>query len=322
MGASATSQGLWAIVLASFLWGTTGTAAQYAPSVSPLAIGAFAMGIGGVLLCLLSFKQLIKDVARLRQHPVVFILGSVCVAIYPLAFYTSMRLSGVAIGTIVSIASAPLFAALLEFVVERKIISFKWCISFLLGGTGVILLMLGKSSVSDNNSVETGQFIGVLLGLVAGLTYAGYTWPAKRLIQLGVHSTSSMAGLFGCAALLLLPSLYLTGEHLFATPVNTTVALYMAFVPMFGGYVLFSYGLRFVEASHATLITLLEPVVATLLAICVVGESFHSAGWLGMVLVLLCMVLQSLPQKWYHDIVLVSKAEVLLSLKSIKSRNR
>ena len=44
-------KGVLAIVIASFLWGTTGTAAQFAPEISPLAIGAFAMGIGGVLLC-------------------------------------------------------------------------------------------------------------------------------------------------------------------------------------------------------------------------------------------------------------------------------
>jgi DME family drug/metabolite transporter len=42
---------VWAIVAACVLWGTTGTAASLMPgTVSPLAIGAATMGIGGLLL--------------------------------------------------------------------------------------------------------------------------------------------------------------------------------------------------------------------------------------------------------------------------------
>ena len=41
--------GTLSVVAASVLWGTTGTAATFAPGVSPLAIGAVAMGAGGLL---------------------------------------------------------------------------------------------------------------------------------------------------------------------------------------------------------------------------------------------------------------------------------
>lgn len=36
--------GVLVILFASLLWGTTGTAATYAPDISPLAIGAFFNG--------------------------------------------------------------------------------------------------------------------------------------------------------------------------------------------------------------------------------------------------------------------------------------
>ena len=42
--------GTFAIILASLLWGTTGTAASLAPGISPLAIGALSVGAAGVLL--------------------------------------------------------------------------------------------------------------------------------------------------------------------------------------------------------------------------------------------------------------------------------
>ena len=287
-------KGALAIVVASFLWGTTGTAAQFAPAISPLAIGAFAMGIGGVLLCISARKSLAKDARILLAKPLTFLFGSACVAIYPLAFYSSMRLSGVAIGTVISIASAPLFAALLEYFLSKKPVSLKWFISFIFGALGIGLLAMGKTQGTIESSAFIGeQVYGVILGLIAGLTYAGYSWAAKQHIDTGANSKSAMAGLFGCAAIVLIPSLWFTGQNLFANTIHTSVSLYMAVVPMFLGYLLFGYGLRTTEASKATLITLIEPLVATLFAILLIGEVFKPVGWVGMTLVCLCLFIQS-----------------------------
>jgi len=41
--------GMAGVFIAATLWGTTGTAATFAPDLSPLAIGAMAMGGGGLL---------------------------------------------------------------------------------------------------------------------------------------------------------------------------------------------------------------------------------------------------------------------------------
>ena len=287
-------KGIIAIVIASFLWGTTGTAAQFAPEISPLAIGAFAMGVGGILLCVSAHRALVRDAHILFSRSWVLLFGCVCVAVYPLAFYSAMRLSGVAIGTVVSIASAPLFAAVLERVISKKPVSFKWVVSFVIGAIGIALLAAGKSTETLGLlEAQRHQTLGVVLGLVAGLTYAGYSWAAKQLIETGANSTSSMAGLFGCAALVLLPSLYFTGQNVFESTINTSVSLYMAVVPMFLGYLLFGYGLRTTQASKATLITLIEPLVATLFAIFLIGEAFKPVGWVGMGLVCLCLLIQT-----------------------------
>lgn len=287
-------KGTLAIILTSLLWGTTGTAASYAPDISPLAIGAFAMGFGGILMLGTALKNLRQDYKKLFIKRRLVLLGALCVVIYPLAFYSSMRLSGVAMGTVVSIASAPLFAAILERLFSQKVISLQWWVSFLLGAIGIVLLALGKVTAAGEMPVQNW---GIVLGLMAGLTYAGYSWVTKQLINSGVHSKSSVAGLFGCAAVVLLPSLYFTGDNLFATSINLSVSLYMALVPMFLGYLLFGFGLRVIEASQATLITLIEPIIATLLAVWLLSEEFKAIGWLGMALVAICLVLQSIKLK-------------------------
>ncbi|OXY83170.1 DMT family transporter [Oceanimonas doudoroffii] len=285
--------GILTIVVASVLWGTTGTVASFAENVSALATGAFAMGVGGILLALNAGKALRKDRAKLWASPGALALGGLSVAAYPLAFYSAMQLAGVAIGTVISIASAPLFAVIMECLIGRKKPSAQWCLSFVFGMVGVLLLALGKQQEVMPSGGELARYAGMALGLLAGLTYATYSWVARGMIARGVHSSSAMAGMFGVAALVLLPSLAFTGSNLFATATNTGVALYMAVVPMFLGYLCFSYGLRHVDVSQATLLTLLEPVVAMLLAVVVVGERFLLLGWFGMGLIIVSMLVQT-----------------------------
>ncbi|MBE0362430.1 drug/metabolite transporter, DME family [Pseudoalteromonas ulvae UL12] len=287
-------KGVIAIIIASFLWGTTGTVASYSPDVSSLAIGAFSMGVGGVLLVISARKRLFCDCKLLFKQPMVLLLGAASVAIYPLAFYSSMHLAGVATGTVVSIASAPFFAAMLERLLSKKNISRQWIVSFVIGVIGIVLLVLGREHSNDIGYGVHQQSIGVILGGIAGLTYAGYSWAAKHLMESGVHSKSSMSGLFGCAAVLLLPSLWFTGDNLFSSSTNTLVSLYMAIVPMFLGYLLFGFGLNFIDASKATLITLIEPLVATILAVFIIGERFKVIGWVGIALVSLCLLMQTI----------------------------
>jgi len=77
-------KGTLAIVFASFLWGTTGTAASFSPNVSSLGIGAFSMGIGGVLLVIIARNKLRVDYKLMLDQPKVLFLGAASVAIYPL----------------------------------------------------------------------------------------------------------------------------------------------------------------------------------------------------------------------------------------------
>ncbi|NIY91638.1 DMT family transporter [Vibrio diazotrophicus] len=287
--------GIFSVVLASVFWGTTGTAASFAPDISPLAIGASAMGGGGLLLLISARNKLIKDVATLIKQYQLLLCGGAAVAIYPLAFYTSMRLSGVAIGTLISIATAPFFTVLLERLISKKSISLNWVISFIIGATGIVLLTVGKQATTHSSDTTFLHLIGIGLGLIAALTYATYSWAARGMIERGVSSQSAMASMFGLAATLLLPSLWMTGDNLFADAKHTAVVVYMATIPMFLGYLLFGHALKQLEASTATLITLLEPAVATLFAIFLVGERFTLVGWYGLMFILVCMLLQVVP---------------------------
>ena len=100
--------GVLAVLVAAVLWGTTGTAATFAPGVGPLAMGAAALGVGGLLQGLIAVPALLRERAALGLRTGTILAGAAGVAIYPLAFYSSMHLAGVAIGTVVSLGSAPI----------------------------------------------------------------------------------------------------------------------------------------------------------------------------------------------------------------------
>lgn len=210
-----------------------------------------------------------------------------------------MRMAGITIGTVVSIGSAPLFTALLEKFFDKKALSRKWFISFVFGVVGVLLLSLGESHVQGAEQIMTTdqKTFGIILGLIAALTYSLYTWAAKKMIDRGVDSKASMGLIFGFGALILLPTLFFTGSNLFDEPVNLYVVGYMMLIPMFLGYLLFGYALRTISASIATTLTLFEPLVAALFAVLLVGEQLAPIGWVGMALIFVCLAVLSKADK-------------------------
>lgn len=272
-----------AILLASLLWGTTGTAASFlSAGGSPLATGAATMGVGGALLFLVSSRgatAVLRDPAARRW----LLLGAVGVVAYPLSFYAAMDTAGVAVGNVVSLGTAPVFAALLQYAFERTPLTRLWAVATVLGIAGVALLGLGGAQPPGAGGSEG---IGIALGLLAGFSYALYTYGSERALRLGHPSRAVMGGMFGVGAVPLLVVLALVGAPLLASAANLGIVAYLALGPMFLAYLLFGAGLRTAGATAATTLTLLEPVVATLLAVLVVGERLDLLAWAGLAAIL------------------------------------
>ncbi|ANG97722.1 hypothetical protein A8A54_15265 [Brucella pseudogrignonensis] len=289
--------GVSAVLFSSVVWGTTGTAATFAPEVSAVAIGAAAMGIGGLLQALLAGRGIVRSLSLLNKQWALLVLGGLAVAIYPLAFYASMRMAGVTIGTVVTIGSAPLLSALIEYLFDGARLSRQWLLGALIGLAGIVLITVAEGA--DHAAIETNGSVitGICLGLLGGLTYALYSWTARRMMLNGVRSSVAMGATFGLGGLLLMPVLIVAGGPFLASWNNAAVGIYMAIVPMFLGYVCFGIGLARIPASMATTITLIEPVVAAILAIIIVGERLPLMGWFGVVLVISCLVVITIPLK-------------------------
>jgi len=255
--------------------------------VPPLAIGAVTMGVGGVVL-FLTFLRRSLVVLRDRATLPWLLIGAVGVVVYPLAFYPSMALAGVAIGNVVSLGSGPVFAALLEWIVDRRRPGVAWMLATIGAVVGIVLLALGGHADSTHQPVAV--LPGIALGLLAGVAYAAYTFASGRTIQAGHASTGVMGSMFGLGAVVLIPVLLITGGEILATPEGIGISAYLVVGPMVLAYILFGFGMRTLTASTVTVITLIEPAVATALAVVVVGERLEPLAWFGLVLIVAAVV--------------------------------
>jgi DME family drug/metabolite transporter len=179
--------GFLSVLFAAFLWGTAGTAASFAKNLSPIMIGTISVGGGGLIYTLLCFKAVRLNYQCLLPQKYLLLIGVVAAIASPITFYSSIALAGVSIGTVVSLGSAPLFSVILEKIFEKRKLSFKWLMSFFIGFLGVILL-LHTSKTAVVQVSPTDKLIGVLFGVLSGLSYAIYSWIVRSLINKGIDS--------------------------------------------------------------------------------------------------------------------------------------
>src|SRR5215217_1496690 len=163
------------VLLAALCFGTTGTAQALGPDgIDPAAVGAARVAVGGVLLVLAALA-LRRGAARRRMAAAPVLAAAAGVAAYQVAFFAAVADTGVAVGTIVALGSAPALAGALEWAVERRAPARAWAMATALACAGVAMLALAGADAAIS-------LPGVGLALCAGASYAGYTLAAKRML--------------------------------------------------------------------------------------------------------------------------------------------
>ena len=273
------------------MWGTTGVvAAGMTSDVSTFAIGAFTMGVGGIILAALTWPA-VRRALSIPEARWWVLLGGIGVVVYPLAFYAGMRDAGVAVGNTVALGSGPLFAGVIEWLATKRRPTPRWFLALGIAGVGLVFVGVARGGTS-----EVG-LSGVLLALIAGMAYALYSVAGSRVIAAGASFQGSMGSVFGAGALPLLVILSVTGGPLVSQVDNLTRGVYLALGPLVLAYLLFGYALTRASASLVTLVTLLEPVFATILAVVLLGEALPIIGWIGIALLVSGVAVATVPRR-------------------------
>ncbi len=271
------------VVAAALLWGTTGTAQSFAPpQLSSYWVGALRLAVAALFfwpMLRLSDRPALTS-AALRSLPWHGVgLAAVCMCIYNLAFFAGVRACGVAIGTALALGSGPLWAGLLQAAISRTLPTRAWWLGTGVAVAGVVAMATGQGAAA-NVSLS-----GVLLCLLAGLSYATYALVNQRMVT-GASPAAVTTTVFTIAALLAVPgALALSGAPQLQTG-DAAIVLWLGVVSTGVAYLLFSHALRHISAATGVVLALAEPVTAFVLAIVVVGEQPGAAGVLGLTAVL------------------------------------
>ncbi len=275
---------------AAVLWGTTGTAQFFAPSgTDPLALGFLRILFGGLFLLLLDLP---KNGFRVLKGPWPWkaTLGSAFgMGLYQLFFFAALLKTGVAVGTMITIGSAPIVAGIIGRMVFQERLTPKWLLATTLAVGGCCMLSLPSG-------VFRVELSGVLLALCAGISWAVAGSSIKLL-------TSSRSPVEKAAIMLLLGSLIISPVIFFRdfswvlSLRGTSVVLHLSLMATALPYALFATGIPHVPVSTAYTLALAEPLTASCLGIFLLGEELTATDLTGIVLIFAGLVILSLKVK-------------------------
>lgn len=267
------------ILVASILWGTTGTAQTFAPdSAHPLSVGTLRLISGAVLLFLIS---LIKgDYPNPKHIPKKYLLiAAISMSLYNILFFAGVSLTGVAIGTIVGIGSSPIFGGLLGKILFGEKLSKKWIIATIIGITGSTILLASNQDLSVD-------IRGILLAIGAGFAYAAYVVTSKEILKTNSIEIT-LAVIFSLGSLFLIPVFFFIDFSWITQLSGALVVLHLGVVTVVMAYSLFSIGLLRTDASKAVSLTLAEPLTAGILGVFFLGErlTINSGFGIGLIII-------------------------------------
>ena len=276
------------MIAAGILWGTggvTGRALTDRAHLSGLAVGAYRLGLGGLLLVVVLLvgggKPPLARAAWTRIGGVALLSAT-----YQGAFFSAVALSSVSLATLVAIGSSPMFVLLYEACGQRRWPPRQAGLVVLVALIGLALLV----GLPADRSHPARLLGGAALAALSGATFAAFTLLGRRpLVAVDQRTVTGYGFLLG-GIILALVTAPVRGMGFSLSGTTVGLLVYLALVPTAIAYTLFFRGLRSVTASNATVIALLEPLTGTLLAIGLLGDRLSAAGAVGGVLLGLSIV--------------------------------
>ncbi|MEU8196074.1 EamA family transporter [Microbispora amethystogenes] len=247
-------QGLVYVSTAAAAWGTGGAAGAMlhdAGRLSPVAVSFWRFACGAALLLV---------VARGRPSWRAVLLVGPAMAVCQAAYFAAIAETGVAVATMITMGSAPLLVAA----------GGRIFLGEPLGRTALAcagLALAGLAMLTGGAAAPAGP-AGVGYCLVSAAAYSFVTLATRRMPAEGVAVWGFAGG-----ALCLLP-LAAGGGLLPSGHTMTSVLLlgYLAIVPTALAYRLFFTGLGVVGGVTASVVSLLEPLVAAVAGVVLLGE--------------------------------------------------
>ena len=275
------------ILLAAFCWGLIGTITRFAmeDGVTSMQICFWRMLFSTFLFMGHAVATNVWKLQSVKDLGYLCLFGIFGGAIFYLSFFWTTEHGSVALA-VVLMYTCPVWVAITARIIHKVPITPRKLLAI-----GSALLGVACMSFSSGGTVTITVPV-ILVGLLAGITFSTHFVFLKILLKRYTTVTIyAYVMLFGTIALLPFADF---GPMSFR---NWMIIAGLAFFSTYIGYGVYSYGVRYVESTKASIIVNIEPIVAIVAAWLVWGEVFSLLGWVGAVFVLSAVLLLVLGQQ-------------------------
>lgn len=281
---------------AAVLFGASVVAVRVAVrDVPPISLAVLRMGQGGLLLAgvlLVVAPGLLR--ARWERLRLFALLGLVLFAAFPLTFNIGLRYTEASRGAVM-LATMPIWSALLGRIVGERLVR-RQVVGVGLSVAGIALAFVEPGRAFGGDPM---RLVGDGLLLLTGLLGAIYGLVAKRILAVDSPATvTTYAMLFG--TLVLLPAAIAEGMLPAIGELDWQLVGLIVFLGVLGGavaFLLWTAALTRLTPTQVAVYVNLNPVVAALLAILLLGERRSGLFALGFVAVVTGVLLVNWPAR-------------------------
>lgn len=278
------TKGLIAISMAAFLFGAAGALAKilFKADISPNDLTA----IRAIVACALFALFLMitsRQALRLTRDAMPLLLASgIAFTAVNISFYLAISKINVA-AAITLEYTAPLFVLILSVLLHKRRLSWRDVSTVGVAIIGCFLLTGTSTSVFSLSS-------GVLWGLFCGFSFGVANMIGNACSARGITPACVTFYSFLVTALIWMPALPFLSVWQIQTDLETLSLIgFITVVATIIPYWLLMYGLRHVDALPATIVGMLDPVAAGLLAFILIGETLTGGHITGIALILLAI---------------------------------
>jgi drug/metabolite transporter (DMT)-like permease len=276
------------IIIGASLWGIIGYFVKELALIgfSPLQI-VFLRALSALVFFFIWIVVYKPQLFKIKWQDVWYFLGTgvLSITFFNWCYFTTIQNASLAVAAIL-LYTAPAFVLLLSiFVFKETLTKYKLLALF--------LTFLGCTLVSGlfSGHFDELSWVGLLTGLGAGFGYSLYSIFGK-LAGYKYETLTISFYTFLFAFVVLFPMSKINTAE--ANILDVKVLLYTAGLGLFPtvlAYWFYTNGLKQVEASRASIVSTIEPAVATLMGLFVYNESVSVVQLIGITLVLAAILL-------------------------------
>jgi len=282
------------MVCTGIIWGTIGIAGKLLyrhTDLDAVAVTWLRVVIASPIYVVLGLKALGGNLLRAtRRDLTLMVVFGVVLITYQVCYLEAVARIGVSAATLISLCVPPVLVAIASVFLLGEHLNSRTA-SALVGALIGTALLVGWQA--DGGDGSGSRVAGVLFAIGCATGIACHVM-GSRAIAGRHHALRPLAIGFPTGVVALLP--ILGGSQLtFDLPVSGwLLLLYLGIVPSVVGYWLYQRGLQYLSATTASIITLLEPLVAAILAWAIFDERLGLIGWLGGLLLMGSIIVLSM----------------------------